>query len=59
MTRSAFLRTLATMLAGTRTAGPVAPGGLPDLLRRCVARPRTAPAAAVRGTVAPRAVACR
>lgn len=60
MTRSDFLRTLAALLAGTHAAGPVAPGGLPDLLRRCVALPRTTPAVAARSTaVPPRAVACR
>ena len=39
MTRSAFLKSLAAVLAGTHAAGPAWPGtAVTDAVRRCVAR---------------------
>lgn len=55
MTRSAFLRTLAGILAGTHTAGPVTAQGLPDLLRRCMPT-RCAPTPPA--TTAPKPACC-
>lgn len=55
MSRSRFLQTLAALLAGAHTAGPVSLGGLPGALRRCLPAPRTA--APPRPTPSP--AACR